>query len=77
VASFEEARTYGGNFCLATHYWEFDDHMRSALRHLLDYAARYPEVCFVPANALFDTETGAWQGRVPRLTGDVRNAETG
>ena len=53
VTSFEEARRAGGHFCLATHYWEVDEAMRSVMIRFLDYAARHTDVSFVPAEELF------------------------
>jgi len=53
IAAFDEARQAGGDFCLATHYWEIDASMKDVLRRFLDHASRYPDVRFVPAEALF------------------------
>jgi hypothetical protein len=53
VEGFEEARRLGGDFCLATHYWEVDARMKDVLRRFLDHAGRVPTVSFVPAEALF------------------------
>src|SRR5438034_185345 len=53
VAGFDEARSAGGNFCLATHYWEVGDAMKSVMLRLLDHAARFADVRFVPAEDLF------------------------
>lgn len=53
VEGFEEARRLGGDFCLATHYWEVDARMKDVLLRFLDHAARAPDVHFVPAEALF------------------------
>jgi predicted deacetylase len=53
VAGFEEARRAGGDFCLATHYWEVDAVLKDVLRRFLDHAARVPDVTFGPAEALF------------------------
>jgi hypothetical protein len=53
VAGFEEARIAGGDFCVATHYWEVDDAMKDVLKRLLDHASRVPGVTFVKAEALF------------------------
>lgn len=50
---FEEARRAGGDFCVATHYWEVDAPMKATLRRLLDHAGRYADVRFVKAEALF------------------------
>ena len=53
VAGFEAARRAGGDFCLATHYWEVSDEMRSVMLRLLDHAGRCPDVRFVKAEELF------------------------
>lgn len=53
IAGFEEARRAGGDFCVATHYWEVDAAMKDVLRRFLDHAARVPDVRFVPCEALF------------------------
>ena len=50
---FDEARARGGDFCLATHYWEVDDQMKTVMRRIVDYAARQTDTRFVPAEALF------------------------
>ena len=50
---FEEARRAGGDFCLATHYWEVDARMKDVLLRFLDHASRVPDVRFVTAEALF------------------------
>jgi hypothetical protein len=54
VAGFEEARRFGGDFCLATHYWEIDDHMAEVLRIIVEHA-RHAGAHFVPADALFES----------------------
>jgi hypothetical protein len=53
VRGFDEARTLGGDFCLATHHWEIDEHMSRVLHSFLDYVARFSDVRFVPAEQLF------------------------
>jgi predicted deacetylase len=50
---FDEAHTLGGDFCLATHYWEVDARMKDVLLRFLDYAAAKPNVRFVSAEQLF------------------------
>ena len=50
---FDEARALGGDFCIATHYWEIDRPMRDVLVRTLDYAAGFPGVRFVAAEDLF------------------------
>lgn len=54
VRGFDEARRAGGNFCLATHYWEVDQTLKGVLLRFLDHAARTPGVSFVAAERLFD-----------------------
>jgi len=53
VSGFEEARRAGGDFCLATHYWEVDGVLKDVLRRFLDHVARVPGVRFVSTDALF------------------------
>jgi hypothetical protein len=53
TAGFDEARRAGGDFCLATHYWEVDRAMKNVLLRFLDHAAAHPDVRFVAAEALF------------------------
>ena len=53
VQGFTEAREAGGDFCLATHYWEVDAAIKDVLRRFLDYAARFSDVRFVAAEELF------------------------
>jgi hypothetical protein len=53
VSGFEEARKAGGDFCLATHYWEVDQTLKDVMRRFLDYAAGRADVRFVPAEELF------------------------
>lgn len=53
IAGFEEARRAGGDFCIATHYWEVSDAMRIVLLRVIDHCARYTEVRFVAAEELF------------------------
>jgi predicted deacetylase len=53
TAAFAEAKAAGGDFCLATHYWEVDAAMKCVLLKFLDYAARDRDVRFVAAEELF------------------------
>jgi hypothetical protein len=53
TAGFDEARRAGGDFCLATHYWEVDDAMKQVLLRFLDHASRHADVRFVAAEELF------------------------
>jgi len=52
-AGFEEARAFGGDFCLATHYWEVDAVLKSILCGFLEHVARTPGARLVPAEELF------------------------
>jgi predicted deacetylase len=54
VSGFEEARRAGGDFCLATHYWEVDAAMKDVLLRFIDYASRVPDVRFTSCEALFE-----------------------
>ncbi|MFI5178557.1 MAG: DUF2334 domain-containing protein [Vicinamibacterales bacterium] len=53
IAGVDEARRFGGDFCLATHYWEVDERLRSILLRFLDYAEKLPGARFVQAEELF------------------------
>jgi len=53
VSGFEEARRAGGDFCVATHYWEVDARLKNVLLRFLDHAGRYNDVRFVKAEQLF------------------------
>ncbi len=53
VAGIQEARRFGGDFCLATHHWEIDASLKRLLMRILDYAASLPDVRFVKAEELF------------------------
>lgn len=50
---FDAARRVGGDFCLATHYWEIDTTLKSVMDSFLALAARQPDVRFVAAEQLF------------------------
>ena len=52
LSAFEEARRFGGDFCLATHYWEIDDRLAGMLDALIAHADR-AGVEWVPADELF------------------------
>jgi predicted deacetylase len=52
-AGFDEARAQGGDFCLATHYWEVDTALKDVMRRFLDYAAAHADVRFVTAEEIF------------------------
>jgi hypothetical protein len=54
IAGFEEARALGGDYCLATHYWEVDDRLGGILADFLAYTGRYSDVRYVSAEELFD-----------------------
>jgi hypothetical protein len=53
LAGFEEARRAGGDFCIATHYWEIDDALKSVLLRVLDRISGVAGVQFVHAETLF------------------------
>lgn len=53
TAGFAEARRAGGDFCLATHYWEVDEAMKRVMLRFLDHAATHADVRFVAAEELF------------------------
>ena len=53
TTGFEEARRAGGDFCLATHYWEVDERVKSVMLRFLDHAERHADVRFVSAEELF------------------------
>ncbi len=52
-AAFDEARSAGGDFCLATHYWEVDAALKTVLMRFLEYVAGDRDVRFVAAEELF------------------------
>lgn len=54
VQGFDRARSAGGHFCIATHYWEVDATLKNVLQRFLDHAARVPGVQFVAAERLFE-----------------------
>jgi len=56
TAGLDEARRFGGDFCLATHYWEVDERLKNILMRFFDYAEKIPNVRFVAADELFDRE---------------------
>jgi hypothetical protein len=53
LAGLDEARQLGGDYCLATHYWEIDDHMATVLRTVVEHAER-AGARFVAADVLFE-----------------------
>jgi predicted deacetylase len=53
TAGFDEARAAGGDFCLATHYWEVDAPMKGVMLRFLDHAAKHNDVRFVASEELF------------------------
>ena len=55
-AGVDEARSAGGHFCVATHYWEVDAALKDVLLRTLDYAAAFSDVKFVSVERLFDAE---------------------
>jgi hypothetical protein len=52
LSAFEEARRFGGDFCLATHYWEIDDRLAGMLDAVIAHADR-AGVAWVQADELF------------------------
>lgn len=54
MQGFDEARSAGGHFCLATHYWEVDETLKRVLLQFLDRVSAVPGVEFVEAERLFD-----------------------
>jgi hypothetical protein len=55
TGALAEARRFGGDFCLATHYWEVDAALKDILLRFLDYAQAIPGVRFVTADELFES----------------------
>jgi predicted deacetylase len=53
IDGFEEARALGGDFCLATHYWEVDDRLRGILIDFLGHVERHSDARYVAAEELF------------------------
>jgi predicted deacetylase len=51
---FDEARSAGGHFCIATHYWEVDATLKGVLLRFLDYAVTHADVELVAAERLFE-----------------------
>jgi hypothetical protein len=56
ATGLDEARRFGGDFCLATHYWEVDERLKSVLLQFLDHAEKFPDVRFVTADELFQPD---------------------
>ena len=56
TAGLDEARRFGGDFCLATHYWEVDERLKTLLLRFLDHAEKAPDVRFVTADDLFQPD---------------------
>lgn len=56
LSAFEEARRFGGDFCLATHYWEIDDRLAELLDAVIAHADR-AGVEWVTADELFVAPT--------------------
>jgi hypothetical protein len=56
AAGLDEARRFGGDFCLATHYWEVDATLKRVLHRFLDHAEQDPDVRFVTAEELFEAD---------------------
>jgi hypothetical protein len=49
----DEARRFGGNFCLATHYWEVGEGLKRLLLEFLEYVESLPDARFVTVEELF------------------------
>jgi hypothetical protein len=56
AAGLDEARRFGGDFCVATHYWEVDARLKAILLRFLDYAAGLPDARFVAVDELFQMD---------------------
>ena len=56
AAGLDEARRFGGDFCLATHYWEVDERLKGVLLRFLDHAEKSSDVRFVTADELFQPD---------------------
>lgn len=54
IKGFEEARQAGGDFCVATHYWEVDATLKGVLLRFLDHVSKAGDVRFVTAEQLFE-----------------------
>ena len=52
-AQFDDARASGGDFCLATHYWEIDVPLKHIMDEFLSFAAKQPNVRLVAVEQLF------------------------
>jgi predicted deacetylase len=50
---FDEAQRCGGDFCMATHYWEIDSTLKSVMDSFLAFAAQRPDVRFAAAEQIF------------------------
>jgi hypothetical protein len=53
MKGFDEARRFGGDFCLATHYWEVDERLKRILLEFLQYVESQPGTRFVAVEELF------------------------
>jgi len=53
IRGFDEARRAGGDFCIATHYWEVDQALKDVLLRFLDRISGLPDVQLGSADALF------------------------
>jgi len=71
LRGFDEARAFGGDFCLATHHWEIDDRMADVMARFFDRVRREPDVRLVSVEEIFGrtgtraparsrTEAGKW-----------------
>jgi hypothetical protein len=55
TTAFDEARDAGGDFCLATHYWEVDAKMKDVMLRFLDHVSATPGARFISAERLFES----------------------
>jgi predicted deacetylase len=52
LRNFDEAKRFGGCFCLATHHWEIDATLKQVMDSFLEFTARQPDLHFVPVEEL-------------------------
>ncbi len=51
--AFDEAKRFGGDFCVATHYWEVDAVLAGVMQAFLEFVTREPQARLVAAEELF------------------------
>jgi len=54
IQAVQEAQRFGGDFCLATHYWEVDERLKSILMKFLESVGKLPDARFVSVEELFE-----------------------